>query len=419
MVFNLYNTANAKFQNKINKSIILNHVKDNIRSTRSAIAKDLKISTPTVSKIIDELIAENYVKELGKSESTGGKRATNLEFNSEFGSVIGVDLGKDRIRMAQSDLNIKILEKHIGFEIFNEDKNLLEEVIKEIDFFIKKINSKKNNIPLKAICIGVPADVEPETGQIISASLFKKWNNLNLKDIFSERFNIEIFIENTTNMSTIGEKYKGMGKKYKNLVFLGIGEGTGAGIIINDQLYRGSSFSAGEVGFLVDGIDNLDTINNINNSKGYMENIIAPRNIKKEAVRLITEGHDSLIRNIVSNNLDIIDSNIVCRAAMLQDKLSMSIISKIVKNLSIIIQNIILIINPQVVIIGGDILDLSDLETLFIAPLKEIVERNIPSKIPEIRLSGLGKDGGVIGALVFAVESTLNKDYPYMINRGI
>ena len=418
-IFNLYNTANAKFQNKINKSIILNHVKNNAKATRTSIAKDLKISTPTVSKIIDELIAENYVKELGKSESTGGKRATNLEFNSEFGSVIAVDLGKEKIRMAQSDLSINILEKHIGFEIFNEDRNLLKKVINEIDVFIKKINSKDNNIPLNAICIGVPADVEPETGRIISASLFKNWNDLVLKKIFSEKFNIEVFVENSTNISTIGEKYKGMGENYRNLVFLGISEGTGAGIIINNQLYRGSSFSAGEVGFLVDGIDNLCTIDNVNNSKGYIENIISPRNIKKEAVRLITEGHDSLIKNIVSNNLNRIDSDIVCRAAMLQDKLALSIINNIVKNLSIIIQNIILIINPQVIIIGGDILDLSDLEKLFIEPLKEIVERNVPFKIPEIKLSSLGRDGGVIGGLVFAVESILSKDYPYMMNEGI
>jgi len=121
-VFDFHNTANSKFQNKINESIILNYVKNSSKLTRALIAKDLKISAPTVSKIIDKLIAENYVVEIGKSESAGGKRAIRLEFNSKFGSVIGVDLGKDRIRMAVSNMSVNILDKHVGLEINNEDE---------------------------------------------------------------------------------------------------------------------------------------------------------------------------------------------------------------------------------------------------------------------------------------------------------
>ena len=415
-IFNFNNAANAKFQNKINKSIILNHLRDNVQVTRTTIARDLKMSNPTVSKIIDELISENYAKEVGKSESTGGKRAIKLEFNSKFGSVIGVDLGKDRIRMANSDMSVNILDKHVGFEIYNEDEDLLEKVIKEINAFIKKVSSINKNIPLKAICIGVPADIETETGEIISAPLFKKWDKLNLREIFTERLGTEVFVENSKNISTIGEKNKGEGKRYNNLVFLEVGEGIGAGIIINNHLYRGFSFSAGEVGFLVDGTENLSTTHRV---KGYMENVVSPRNIKKEAIRLISEGHESLIRNIVSNDLSKIDSGIICRAAMLKDKLALEIIEKVVQNLAIIVQSITLIINPQVIIIGGDILDLPDLTKLFIEPIKEMIEKNVPFKIPEIKLSSLGIDGGVIGGLVLAIENMLNKDYPYMMSKSV
>ncbi|MBA7614493.1 N-acetylglucosamine repressor [subsurface metagenome] len=415
-VFDFHNTANSKFQNKINKSIILNYVKNSSKLTRTLIAKDLKVSAPTVSKIIDKLIAENYVVEIGKSESAGGKRAIRLEFNSKFGSVIGVDLGKDRIRMANSDMSVNILDKHVGFEIYNEDEDLLEKVIKEINAFIKKVSSINKNIPLKAICIGVPADIETETGGIISAPLFKKWDKLNLREIFTERLGTEVFVENSKNISTIGEKNKGEGKIYNNLVFLEVGEGIGAGIVINNQLYRGFSFSAGEVGFIVDGIENLSTTHT---AKGYMENVVSPRNIKKEAIRLISEGNESLIRNIVSNDLSKIDSGITCRAAMLKDKLALEIVEKVVQNLAIIVQNITLIINPQVIIIGGDILGLPDLKTLFIEPMKKMIEKNVPFKIPDIKLSSLGIDGGVIGGLVLAIENTLNKDFPYIMSRSV
>jgi len=72
-----------------------------------------------------------------------------------------------------------------------------------------------------------------------------------------------------------------------------------------------------------------------------------------------------------------------------------------------------------VIIIGGDILDLPDLTKLFIEPIKEMIEKNVPFKIPEIKLSSLGIDGGVIGGLVLAIENMLNKDYPYMMSKSV
>jgi len=104
---------------------------------------------------------------------------------------------------------------------------------------------------------------------------------------------------------------------------------------------------------------------------------------------------------------------------MLKDKLALEIVEKVVQNLAIIVQNITLIINPQVIIIGGDILGLPDLKTLFIEPMKKMIEKNVPFKIPDIKLSSLGIDGGVIGGLVLAIENTLNKDFPYIMSRSV
>ena len=195
--FRFLNPISAKQQLLINKSIILNYLRENSLVSRAKIAKELKISPPTVSRIIDEFIIEGFVTEMGKDQSTGGKKATKLGFNTKTGSVIGVDLGKDKIRIARSDLGGKILEKHIGFEIYIKDKDLLEKVIREIQVFINSIASSVsgNDINLKGICVGLPADIDSESGIILSAPLFPDWKDLNLKEIFSGYFNTKIFIE--------------------------------------------------------------------------------------------------------------------------------------------------------------------------------------------------------------------------------
>ncbi len=146
-----------------------------------------------------------------------------IEFNASFGSVLGIDLAKDKMRIARCDFRGNILEKYVGFKIFYQDKELLDKVIKEIEFFLKNDdideNNRKKDSHLKAICLAVPADVDIETGEIKSASLFEDWEGLNLKEILEMHFNLPIYIENSTNISALGDQYFGEGKKYSEIVF--------------------------------------------------------------------------------------------------------------------------------------------------------------------------------------------------------
>jgi predicted NBD/HSP70 family sugar kinase len=412
------NTASSKLQSEINKSIVLNYLRENKYISRATVARDLNISAPTVSKIVEGLIKEGYVIEIGKDKSTGGKRPTMLNFNSDIGCVIGVDLGKDKFRIARSNLSGDILDKYVGFEIFYKDKELLNKIVKEVESFINKINlSDSQNqkiIPLKAICIGVPAIVDINTGKVIGAPLFEGWENLNIKEVFAKRFNLQIFVENSTNISAIGENYYGEGKRFSDLIYLEVSEGIGAGLIIDNRLFRGSYSSSGEVAFTVSGLENLYSTYKY---KGYMEEVASPRCIKREAIKAIKDGKKTLLSEIISNNLTKIDSSIVCKAALLGDSLSNKIIKNIVENLAIIVINLTLIVNPQIIVIGGDICALPEVDKLFINPIKDIVKNVIPFKSPEIKISLLGEDTGILGSTFFAIDNLLTKEFPYKIKK--
>jgi len=317
---------------------------------------------------------------LGKNVSTGGKKATKLGFNTKYGSVIAVDLGKDRIRIARNDMGGQILEKHVGFEIYFKDKDLLEKVKNEIQLFIDNIKPGKSNgnninMDLKGICIGIPADIDSDSGKVLSSSLFIDWQDLNLKEIFSKHFKMKIFVENSKNMSAIGEKYLGGGKHCKNFVNLEVGEGIGAGIIIEDQIYRGSCFSAGQVGFMIESKKGLYSTYKI---KGFMEKSASPNILKKEITKIIESGKKTLVLDMVENDLNKITPFIVCEAAALGDKYAIKIIKNSVENLAIIVLNLVLILNPEIIVIGGDILELPEVEKLFIGPIKEFIKNIVP-----------------------------------------
>jgi glucokinase len=127
--------------------------------------------------------------------------------------------------------------------------------------------------------------------------------------------------------------------------------------------------------------------------------------IEREAEQFINKGKDA---SITQNN-----AYSVCNAALQNDPIARQIIDSIVKNVTLGIINVIVLLNPELIVIGGDILELPQPEKLFLHPIEKSIRETIPLMIPKFCLSQLGKDAGVIGAFSLAVESLLGKKYPY------
>jgi predicted NBD/HSP70 family sugar kinase len=410
-------TASSKLQYNINTSIIFNYIREFGPRSRARISKDLKISAPAVSRVVDKLIEQGYIIETEKVKTKGGKRPKPLTINGEKGYLIGIDLGKQKLRVSLSNFNNEIVKKYQGVNISN-DKDISEKLISELRKFIsicqKEIKISLENI--KAICIGIPAVVDIETGAIISAPLYHNWRELNLREVFDKEFRVPVFIENDVNLSALEEKYFGEGKDYKDFVFIEVSNGIGAGIIVDNQLWRGSTGSAGEIGFTIINSENLEY--KVKN-KGYLEKFASIEGIRRQAIEALNKGQKSIIKSMVANNFDKIESWLICRAAMKGDHLANVIIKNMTNFLSIAVINIILILNPQIIVLGGEICNLPEVDKLIINPIIEKVSNTLPFKIPEIKLSKLGGDSGIMGASYVAIEALLMSAFPYKISQDI
>jgi len=411
-----FETIGPKFQNVINESIVLNYLRENNPISRAQIASSLNISAPTVSKIIDNLIKNNYVFETDKAISSGGKRATKLVFNKEIGFIISVDLSKKNIVIARTDYEFNIINRYVGFKIIHTDTEILSKIIAEIKLFLNKfkINLKDNNHAgnFNVISIGVPANIEKFSGKIISAPLFRDWLDLNLKEYVEDVFKVPVFIGNIVNLSAIGENQFGEGENIENLVFFEISNGIGAGIIIDNNLLNGSSSSAGEIGFTVTKPEDLEFKYKI---KGKLEKEISVENIEKNVIKLVKEGKKTLINELVNNNLNEIDINIIFKAASSNDSFAINIINEFVKKLAIVAINTILILNPQIVVVGGQIITVPGIKELVIEPLEKIIKDILPFKAPEVKISALGENAGILGTSFMAADTVLLSRFPYKI----
>jgi N-acetylglucosamine repressor len=416
--FKFVRTASSELQFKINQSIIFNYLRANSPISRAKISQDLKISAPAVSRVIEKLINENYVLETEKQETKSGKRPTLLALNIEKGLVLGIDLGGEKIRMSLMNYGGSIVKKYSGSEILDSldiEGVLKEEILKIFDDCAKNKLNYSNPPEIQAICIAIPADVDPVSGKIISAPLYGSWRNFNLKEKIGSMFDIPVFIENNVNLASWGEKNYGRGKNFSNVVFLEISNGIKAGVIIDNFLLKGENGYAGEIGFTIVNTENLGfkVIN-----KGFLEKFASITSIKNKAVKSISQGEKSSILSMAGNDISKVDPSIVCEAAIKGDKLANEIIEYVVKLLSIAMINLILIMDPKIIILGGYIFNLPYKNELFVNPIKNYIKGSIPFTIPDIELSELGDDATIMGSCFMAIETLLAGEFPYKIDQG-
>jgi len=375
----------------INQGLVLKIIENNGPISRADIGKIVRLTPPTISAIVRNLIERGIVREIGKGDSSGGKKPILLQINPEAAYLVAVDLGGENgIRVALMDLSCNIVKEksYPKTEPFNSKKLkntlniLIKDFLEEIDAPVEKIFN---------ICIGVPGIIDFNTMKITVAP-YLNWE-VSIDDLNISERGIPVIIENDVNLMALGEKTKGVAQEFNNFVFVGERIGIGAGIIINGKLYQGANNAVGEIGYLF-----VDPNYAPENSKdfGCLEKLASSKVIVEKAREKI--GHQIKIMEIF-------------KLAAEGDSVAVEIIKETLKFLAYGIGNISCVLNPELVVIGGGI---SILPPIFLEEIKVTLQSIIPL-VPRIEFSKLGEDSVLIGAAVKVFEP-LKKNGLTLIN---
>lgn len=239
-------TGDHQLIKKINMYIVLETIRREYPISRADISAKTGLNKATVSALVSELIEAHFVTETGLGESSGGRKPMMLLFNHQAGYAVGVDLGVNYILAMITDLSGTVLkEKKLEFTEL-EVGSVTDKLKKAIHSLIKKAPPSPYGIV--GIGVGVPGLVDDQ-GQVLAAPNLG-WENVPLRDMLQEEFGLEVAIDNEANAGALGEKEFGAGRGFSNLLYISVGIGIGAGIILNDALYRGVSGFSGEVGHM-------------------------------------------------------------------------------------------------------------------------------------------------------------------------
>ncbi|GAB7388955.1 ROK family transcriptional regulator [Bacillaceae bacterium] len=398
-------TGSFQLMKRINKTLILDIIRQHGPISRADIAKMTGLTPPTVTNLVRDLLNTGIVVEGERMESTGGRKPIMLRINPRAYYVIGGDVGISKIVAAVTDLEARIVAKvtrdlqHFANEEASGAQETVMALVKEtIHRIIAQSGIDKDKF--LGIGIGMHGLVDSETGTAVFAPNFPL-RNVPVKRLLEEEFAIPAYLDNDVRAMALGESWYGHGKDVENFLFVNVGMGIGAGIVLNREVYRGVSQSAGEIGHTTVLEDGPRC--NCGNY-GCLETVAAAPAIAKRTIKEIKRGAVTSLRERVGERLEEITAKMVYEEAVKGDELSIRIIRDTGRFLGIAIANAINLFNPQLVVIGGGVAQAGEmlLEPLIQTAMNRALE--VPARAVKILPSKLGEDAGVIGAAVLVLR---------------
>ena len=236
----------------------------------------------------------------------------------------------------------------------------------------------------------------------MSPPIMPGWDRFPIRARLEKLWKVPVKLNNDANFGALGEWVFGAGRGEKNLAFIKVGSGIGAGLILHQQIFGGTTGSAGEIGHLtIDENGPLCTCGN----HGCLEAFAGGRAIEIQAQKMVQSGKRTLLSNSESTGISVRD---VAEAARRGDLAAQEILNRSGTFIGIAVAGLINLINPSVVIIGGGVAEVGDLLT---APIRKMVrERSLRAAEHAVKITTamLGRRSTLIGAMVQATNTAVH-----------
>ncbi|MBT3386113.1 MAG: ROK family protein [Prolixibacteraceae bacterium] len=378
------------------KKHILKTIYFNGPLSNSELSKLINLSTPKINSLLVELVEDKLVEELGRGDSSGGRRPNMYGLIEDGFYVVGITININRTIISIFNSNNKQVSGPHYFPIkMQPNLEIFMRVNEKLEQVVKGSNIDRNKILVAGI--ELPGLINQKLG--INKTYFPHITNLfeDLKKIFG----IPVYFDHNSKVRTFAEQHFGLAKDKKNVLMLQVDWGLGLGIIINGKLYAGKSGFAGEFGHLP--IADNGILCSCG-KQGCLETIVSATAIVRLAKEGINKGSSSLMEELVMGDIEKIEISTVIQAANSGDQFAISLFSNLGHWLGKGIAYLIQVFNPELIIIGGHVAEASQ---YIMAPIQQSINTYANRDISNdtiIKFSELGSKAGTIGAAAYALE---------------
>jgi glucokinase-like ROK family protein len=272
-----------------------------------------------------------------------------------------------------------------------------------VEKLFKRCLSEASHVPsqLWGIGIGVPGPVEFESGRPVSPPIMPGWDLYPVRERFAS-YRVPVWVDNDVNIMALGEGTAGLGRGRDNFVFIKIGTGIGAGIIVGGRLHRGTKGCAGDIGH-IQVIDSGPEVVCRCGHFGCLEALAGGAALGRDAEAAAREGRSRFLATLLEEkgSLEALD---VARAATHGDPTSVELVTSAGRLVGRVVAGIVNFFNPSLVVIGGGVAGTGD---LLLATIRESVyRRSLPLATRDltVKRSTLGGLAGVVGAAAMVTD---------------
>ncbi|MFI8007566.1 ROK family transcriptional regulator [Streptomyces sp. NBC_00178] len=351
--------------------------------TQAEIARSTGLSAATVSNIVREL------KDGGTVEvtptSAGGRRARSVSLSGDAGIVIGVDFGHTHLRVAIGNLAHQVLaEESEPLDVdassaqgFGRAEQLVNRLVETTG-----INPEK----VIGVGLGVPGPIDVESGTLGSTSILPGWTGINPSQELAGRLGVPVYVDNDANLGALGELVWGSGRGVRDLAYIKVASGVGAGLVIDGHIYRGPGGTAGEIGHIT--LDESGPVCRCGN-RGCLETFTAARYVLP--LLMPSHGPDLTMDRVV-------------QLAREGDPGCRRVIGDVGRHIGSGVANLCNLLNPSRVVLGGSLAEAGE---LVLGPIRDSVSRYaIPSAARQLSVlpGALGGRAEVLGALALVLS---------------
>lgn len=369
--------------------------------SRADLALRIGLTRSAVTIIVNDLLASELVREAESRAAPSGRPPVVLEINPGRGLVAGLDIGATHMNLALADYSAHVLgESAVPFDITLG----AEAGIREADRALRALLEREglSLASLSSAGVGVPGPVITAAGMVVSPPIMPGWDGFPIRSRLEALWGCPVALNNDAELGALGEWAYGAGRGERNLAYIKVGSGIGAGLLLNQQIYGGTNGAAGEIGHLTI-IENGPRCTCGN--QGCLEALAGGRALTAQALALARSGTRTLLAELPDGEISV---RTLAEAARRGDLPSQQILNRAGSYIGIAIAGLVNLFNPGVVIIGGGVAQVGDLLTV---PIRQTVrERSLraSSQSSNITTAMLGGRSSLMGAIVQALNIAIH-----------
>jgi glucokinase len=353
--------------------------------TRAQITAATHLSSPTVGSLSTALVKLGLLSPLGRGPSTGGRPPHAVQFNACFGLVAGLVLEEATTRLAVADLAGETLAQA---EIATPPDGGPEPVLAWIAASVRGLLSDAHvpaGKPLLAVAVGLPGAVDRARGTVVGLMPgFRSWEDLPVASLLERQLEARVVVENDVNLAVLGEHWRGAARGHDTCVFVSLGVGIGAGILIGGELHRGHHSLAGEIAVMCMA---SESVSGNFGSRGWLETLV---------------GLDTIVRRWRPEAAGELreEARALLQAARAGEPEALQALGEAATLIGMAAAHVSLVIDPSLLVLGGPLLA-SGREVL--ERVREVVSRINP-RPPKVVRSALGEQAMLTGSILVATQ---------------